>query len=72
MSGIQVLKNSRGNPMLYYSGYFYTQYQVTEKKRIFRCEDRNCRSKKKKLGIFFNFFLFLRPMSHEYPNGGIY
>ena len=35
MSEIQVLKSSRGNPMLYYSGYFYTQHQVTEKNVYF-------------------------------------
>lgn len=44
MNEIEVLKTSRGNSMIYFSGYFYTQHRKTEEKRIFRCEDRNCRS----------------------------
>ncbi|CAF1308875.1 unnamed protein product [Rotaria sp. Silwood1] len=29
--------------MIYFSEYLYTQHRITEEKRIFRCEDRNCR-----------------------------
>ncbi|CAF5100221.1 unnamed protein product [Rotaria sp. Silwood1] len=45
MNQIEVLTSSRGNPMLCYSGYLYTHHSMTEKKRVFRCEDRNCRSR---------------------------
>ncbi|CAF1560987.1 unnamed protein product, partial [Rotaria sordida] len=45
MNTIEVLKSTRGNPMIYFSGYLYTQHRITEEKRIFRCEDRNCRSR---------------------------
>jgi hypothetical protein len=47
MNTIEVLKNSRGNAVIYLCGYLYTQHRITEEKRIFRCEDRNCRSKYK-------------------------
>ena len=43
MNRIEVLKSSRGNSMIYFSGYVYTQHRVTEEKRIFRCEDRICK-----------------------------
>ncbi|CAF1242925.1 unnamed protein product [Rotaria sp. Silwood1] len=29
--------------MIYFSEYLYTQHRITEEKRIFRCEDPNCR-----------------------------
>ena len=45
--------------MIYFSGYLYTQHQMTEKKRIFRCENRNCRSKYKSLNIIFQLCLIL-------------
>ncbi|CAF3262022.1 unnamed protein product, partial [Rotaria sp. Silwood2] len=28
--------------MIYFSGHLYTQRRITEEKRIFCCEDRNC------------------------------
>jgi hypothetical protein len=45
MNTIEVLTNSRGNPVMYFSEYFYTQHRMTKEKRIFRCENRNCRRK---------------------------
>ncbi len=47
MTTIEVLKSSRGNSMIFLSGFFYTQHRMTEEKRLFRCENRNCRSKYK-------------------------
>jgi len=44
MTTIEVLKSSRGNSMIFLSGFFYTQHRITEEKRLFRCENRNCRS----------------------------
>ena len=51
MNRIEVLKSSRGNSMIYFSGYLYTEHRVTEEKRMFRCEDRTCRSKYKFLNL---------------------
>ena len=45
MNTIEVLKTRRGNPMTYVAGFLYTQHRITEEKRIFLCEDRDCRSK---------------------------
>ncbi|CAF4376832.1 unnamed protein product [Rotaria sp. Silwood2] len=42
MNTVEVLKTSRENPMIYFSGFLYTQHRITEKKSIFRCEDRDC------------------------------
>ena len=56
MNRIEVLKSSRGNSMIYVSGYVYTQHRVTEEKRIFRCEDGTCRSKYKSLNLMIQIF----------------
>ena len=57
MNWIEALKRSRENSMIYFSGYLYTQHRVTEEKRIFRCEDRTCRSKYKFLDLTIQVFL---------------
>ena len=57
MNRIEALKSSRGNSMVYFPGYLYTQHRVTEEKRIFRCEDRTCRSKYKCLKLMIQVFL---------------
>ncbi|CAF1136196.1 unnamed protein product [Adineta steineri] len=31
--------------MVCYSGYLYTQHSISGEKRVFRCEDRNCKSR---------------------------
>jgi hypothetical protein len=31
--------------MIFLSGFYYTQYRITEEKRLFRCENRKCGSK---------------------------
>ena len=59
-----MLKRSPGNSMTYFSGYLYTQHRVIEENRIFRCEDRTCRSKYKSLNLviqllFYATFLFV-------------
>ena len=53
--------------MIYSSGYLYTQHRVTEDKRIFRCEDRACRSKYKFLNLMFQVFsdAIFWSLSHE-------
>ena len=51
-----MLKSSRGNSMIYFSGYLYTQHRVTEEKPIFRCENRTCRSKYKFLNLMIQVF----------------
>ena len=52
-----MLKSSQGNSMIYFFGYLETQHRVTEEKRIFRCEDRTCRSKYKFLNLMIQFFM---------------
>ena len=54
-----MLKSSRRNSMIYFSGCLYTQHRVPEEKRIFRCEDRTCRSKYKFLNLVIQLFLML-------------
>jgi len=45
MDDIEVLNSKRGNPIVYHDGYVYTQHRVTDEKRVFRCESRDCKSK---------------------------
>jgi hypothetical protein len=45
MDVIEILKSKRGKPVVYHGGFVYTQHSVTDEKRIFRCENRDCKSK---------------------------
>jgi len=39
------LKSKTGKPIVYHRGFVYTEHRVTNEKRIFRCKNRNCKSK---------------------------
>ncbi|CAF4396253.1 unnamed protein product [Rotaria sp. Silwood2] len=43
MGDIEILKSKRGNPIVSHGGFVYTQHRLTNEKRIFRCESRDCR-----------------------------
>ena len=45
MGDIEILTSKRGNPIVYYGGFVYMQHRLTDKKRIFLCENRDCKSK---------------------------
>ena len=42
---IGISKNSRGKPLIYHDGFVYTQHRLSDKKRSFRCESRDGKSK---------------------------
>lgn len=52
MSGIEVLRSRRGNPIVYHDGYVYTQHRMTDEKRVFRCESRVGQQSKSKKKIY--------------------
>ena len=45
MIDIEILKSKRENPIVYHDGFVYTQHRLTDEKRIFRCESRDCKRK---------------------------
>lgn len=45
MSTITLFQSEKGKPMLAYEGYIYTLERQTEAKKIFRCQNRDCKGR---------------------------